>query len=41
MINSVLVNLSRNNVEYKMYAPDVNQMHVVNHTTGEEMKETR
>jgi len=39
--SAVLVNLSRNNVEYKMYAPDVNQMHVVNHTTGEEMKETR
>jgi len=39
--SAVMVNLSRNNAEYKIYAPDVNQMHVVNHTSGEEMNETR
>ena len=36
-----MVNLSRNNAEYKIFAPDINQMHVVNHTSGEEMNETR
>ncbi|XP_066918114.1 ES1 protein homolog, mitochondrial-like [Clytia hemisphaerica] len=39
--SAVMVNLTRNNAEYKIYAPDVDQMHVVNHTNGEEMKETR
>jgi len=39
--SAVMVNLSRNNAEYKIYAPDINQMHVVNHTSGEEMNETR
>jgi len=36
-----MVNLTRQNAEYKCYAPDVEQMHVINHTNGEEMKETR
>ena len=27
--------------EYQIFAPDINQHHVVNHITGEEMKETR
>lgn len=36
-----MVNLSRNAAEYKIYAPDIPQMHVINHTNGEEMSETR
>ena len=36
-----MVNLSRHNASYKIYAPDIPQMHVINHTNGEEMKETR
>ncbi|KAG1680523.1 ES1, mitochondrial [Nymphon striatum] len=33
--SAVLVHLSRNGAEPIMYAPDVDQMHVVNHTKGE------
>lgn len=39
--SAVMVNLSRNAAEYKIYAPDIPQMHVINHTNGEEMSETR
>lgn len=39
--SAVLVNLSRQNATYKIYAPDIAQMHVINHTNGEEMKEAR
>jgi len=39
--SAVMVNLSRGNAAYKIYAPDINQMHVINHTNGQEMKETR
>lgn len=38
---SSLVHLSRAGAEVKMFAPDKPQMHVVNHTNGEEMKEER
>lgn len=31
----------KNGAEYKLFAPDIDQHHVVNHFTGEEMKETR
>ena len=31
----------RNNGEYQIFAPDMNQYHVINHITGEEMRETR
>ncbi len=27
--------------EYEIFAPDIDQMHVINHITGKEMKETR
>ncbi|XP_065648386.1 ES1 protein homolog, mitochondrial isoform X2 [Hydra vulgaris] len=39
--SAVLVNLSRNNAEYKCFAPDIKQMHVIDHLTGQEMKEER
>ena len=38
---SCLIHLSRAGVEVSMYAPNVSQMHVIDHTTGKEMKETR
>jgi enhancing lycopene biosynthesis protein 2 len=33
--------IARNGAQYQCFAPDVNQAHVVNHLTGEEMPETR
>jgi enhancing lycopene biosynthesis protein 2 len=33
--------ISKNGGEYQIFAPDINQHHVVNHLTGEEMAETR
>jgi len=39
--SAALVSLSRGKADYKVYAPDIPQMHVINHTSGEEMKETR
>jgi enhancing lycopene biosynthesis protein 2 len=33
--------LSKQGVEYEIFAPDINQHHVVNHITGKEMNETR
>jgi len=36
-----LLALARQGVQYQCFAPDVEQAHVVNHITGEEMKETR
>ena len=33
--------ISKNGGEYQIFAPDVDQHHVVNHITGEEMPETR
>merc|ERR1712226_38927 len=39
--SAVMVHLSRQNAEYKIYAPDIPQMHVIDHTKGEEMPETR
>lgn len=38
---STLIHLSANHAEYTCFAPDKDQMHVINHTSGEEMKETR
>uniref|UniRef100_A0A7S4J5Q7 DJ-1/PfpI domain-containing protein n=2 Tax=Odontella aurita TaxID=265563 RepID=A0A7S4J5Q7_9STRA len=35
---SCLVHLSRSGADVKMFAPDKPQMHVINHTNGEEMK---
>lgn len=36
-----LLSIAKNGAEYQCFAPDVNQAHVINHITGEEMKETR
>ena len=36
-----LLSIVRNSAEYQCFAPDINQAHVVNHITGEEMPETR
>ena len=33
--------IDRNDAEYKIFAPDMNQHHVLNHLTGEEMNEKR
>ncbi|CAH8625232.1 unnamed protein product [Dicrocoelium dendriticum] len=38
---SMLIHLSRQNVNVSMFAPNINQMHVINHLTGEPMHETR
>jgi len=39
--SATLVSLSRSKASYQVYAPDIPQMHVINHTTGEEMPEMR
>jgi len=36
-----LLAIARNGAEYMIYAPDIQQHHVINHITGAEMKETR
>ena len=36
-----LLAISRHGASYEIFAPDINQHHVINHITGEEMKETR
>ncbi|WP_321344614.1 hypothetical protein [uncultured Draconibacterium sp.] len=36
-----LLAIAQQGAEYQCFAPDVNQAHVVNHITGEEMPETR
>lgn len=36
-----LLAIHKNGADYQCYAPDVNQHHVVNHVTGEEMAEKR
>jgi enhancing lycopene biosynthesis protein 2 len=36
-----LLAIARNGAQYQCFAPDINQAHVVNHLTGEEMPETR
>jgi len=33
--------IMRNGAAYEIFAPDIDQYHVINHVTGEEMKETR
>ncbi|MFP4367822.1 MAG: isoprenoid biosynthesis glyoxalase ElbB [Bacteroidales bacterium] len=33
--------IMKNEGEYEIFAPDITQHHVINHLTGEEMKETR
>ncbi|THD19641.1 Glyoxalase [Fasciola hepatica] len=38
---SMLIHLSRHKVNVSMFAPDMNQMHVINHLTGETMNQTR
>lgn len=37
----VLLRLSQLGIDYQCMAPNMDQMHVVNHLTGEEMRETR
>ena len=32
-----LIHLDQAGATVKMFAPDINQMHVIDHTTGEEM----
>jgi len=39
--SAVMVNLSRKNAEYKIFAPDKPQMHTINHTNGEDMQQER
>ncbi|KAK7465965.1 hypothetical protein BaRGS_00037503 [Batillaria attramentaria] len=39
--SAILVHLSRNGAEVGMFAPDISQMHVVNHTKGEPMEPNR
>ncbi|NOR74701.1 MAG: isoprenoid biosynthesis glyoxalase ElbB [Draconibacterium sp.] len=36
-----LLSIAKNGAEYQCFAPDINQAHVINHVTGEEMLETR
>lgn len=36
-----LLAIKRSGAEYQCFAPDINQAHVINHITGEEMPETR
>lgn len=36
-----LLELEKNNARYQCFAPNVNQAHVINHITGEEMPEQR
>jgi enhancing lycopene biosynthesis protein 2 len=36
-----LLAIARNKAEYQCFAPDVDQAHVINHLTGEEMSENR
>jgi enhancing lycopene biosynthesis protein 2 len=36
-----LLAIKKNEADYEIFAPDVPQHHVINHLTGEEMKETR
>ena len=36
-----LLAIARHGVQYQCFAPDINQAHVVNHITGEEMPEIR
>jgi enhancing lycopene biosynthesis protein 2 len=36
-----LLSIARNGAEYQCFAPDINQAHVINHITGEEMPEKR
>lgn len=36
-----LLSIANNGAQYQCFAPDINQAHVINHITGEEMPETR
>jgi enhancing lycopene biosynthesis protein 2 len=36
-----LLAIDRNGAQYQCFAPDVEQAHVINHVTGDEMQETR
>jgi len=36
-----LLAIARQGAQYQCFAPDINQAHVINHLTGEEMPETR
>ena len=36
-----MLSIARHGAQYQCFAPDINQAHVVNHLTGEEMQETR
>lgn len=36
-----MVELEEKNIEYDIYAPDINQHHVLNHITGEEISQKR
>jgi enhancing lycopene biosynthesis protein 2 len=33
--------IAKEGAEYEIFAPDIDQLHVINHITGKEMKETR
>jgi enhancing lycopene biosynthesis protein 2 len=36
-----LLSIAKNGAKYQCFAPDINQTHVINHITGEEMSEKR
>jgi enhancing lycopene biosynthesis protein 2 len=36
-----LLAIAKNGITYEIFAPDIDQHHVINHLTGEEMNETR
>ena len=39
--NRILVHLSRGGAEVQMFAPDVSQMHVIDHQKGQPAEESR
>ncbi|CAF0822760.1 unnamed protein product [Brachionus calyciflorus] len=38
---SIIIHLSKNNSNYSIFAPNIEQLHVINHLTGEVVPETR
>ena len=37
----MLISLSKNGSKYQVFAPNINQAHVVNHLTGKQMEQKR
>lgn len=38
---SIMIHLSKNNADVTFFAPDIEQLHVINHKTGDIQPETR